>query len=127
MYTVAGSLSLTGGTFIRKLDSVVLTCRVHGFPAPAISWYWQRDEEMDVSLSSGNNTFIVDEYNSDTAIATSVLTITEALSTNGGQYVCEANNSLSQANRLSGVSVQIPSKHNTSAPASSLEITQAST
>ncbi len=85
----------------------MLTCSVQGFPAPAVTWYRRREGEIDLLLYPDNRTSISSEYSSIDAVTTSVLSISGALSSDQGDYVCEANNSLSPI-RFSNLTVEIP-------------------
>ena len=88
----------------------MLTCTVLGSPRPVISWYRRREGKRNLTLYSDNRTSIVTTYNSAELTTTSVLTITGVLSTDEGDYVCEANNSLSTENLVSILTINIPGK-----------------
>ena len=87
-----------------RFGTLTLTCTVKGSPAPTITWLKRSGLPADFT---NNRTTIVTQYNSIDAITTSVLAINLFLSMDVGDYVCEANNSLSEANLLSNITVDI--------------------
>lgn len=88
---------------VNETDNVFFTCVVRAFPAPTVAWYLNTQSESD-QLTSGGRIGIV---TSDPAldldgffVVTSNFSISDSNRRDTGVYICRANNTVQEQNRV---------------------------
>ena len=91
---------------IRESEVLQLVCKVRAYPVASISWVKTTSRKGTAILNGGRTQIIVANFieNGD-PFTTSTLTIVNVGVTDGGNYLCEANNGIEGYSAVSAVTV----------------------
>lgn len=84
-------MEIRGDDEVKELNTLTLYCTVQARPMPVITWLKRSGEAVTVILKN-TRTSITTQYMSADVTATSTLAINRAVSSDQGEYACEAKN-----------------------------------
>ena len=88
---------------VNETNNVFLTCVTRGFPAPTVAWYLNIQSESDQLTSGGRIGIVTSDPALDSDgffVVTSNLTISNSNRRDTGIYICRANNTIQEQNRV---------------------------
>ena len=88
---------------VNETDTVLLTCVVQGFPAPTVAWYLGTLSESDRLFSDGRIEIATSDPVDDSDgffVVMSNLTIPNSNRRDTGVYICGANNTVLEQDRV---------------------------
>ena len=88
---------------VNETDTVLLTCVARGFPAPTVAWYLGTLSESDRLTSDGRIEIVTSDPVDDSDgffVVTSNLTIPNSNRRDTGVYICGANNTVLEQDRV---------------------------
>ena len=80
-----------GNNVVEELDSIILHCSFSANPKPLISWLKRAPDGLIRIVSSSRISVSLD-YDNNTKLGVSMLTIAESVEQDAGVYICEASN-----------------------------------
>ena len=85
------AIGTSGNSVVEELDSIFLQCSFSANPRPLISWLKRAPDGLIRIVSSSRISVSLD-YDNNTKLGVSMLTITDSVEQDAGVYICEANN-----------------------------------